>query len=146
MFTRNSHGAETYGYGITRSYIDNGNIIIFRTQGDMSRDAINTWASMLILTMQEWKSERPIAALHDLTHPNQGLTPHARERTIDVMKRRPKGLTIYSAVVLPNTFMHRIIDMFLRTPIFHQAGHEVRIFPSESQALDWLREQLAKHR
>ncbi len=145
MFTRNSHDAEVYKYGITRSMSKDGRVTIIRTEGDMSRDAINTWASLLILTMQEWKSERPLAVLHDLTHPNQGLTPYARERTIDIVKRRPKGLVIYSAVVLPRTFMHRIIDMFLRTPIFHQQGHEVRIFPSENLAMDWLREQLANH-
>lgn len=145
MFTRNQHDAEVYNYGITRSYIGKNQIAIVRTEGDMSRHAINTWASLLILTMQEWKSERPLAIVHNLTHPNQGLTPYARERTIDLMKRRPEDMTVYSAVVLPRTFMHRIIDMFLRTPIFHQDGHEIRIFPTEQSAIDWLEEKLADH-
>lgn len=145
MFTRNPQDVEVYSFGITRSMSKDGHITIIRTEGDMSRDAINTWASLLILTMQEWKSDRPLALLHDLTHPNQGLTPYARERTIDLVKRCPKGLIVYSAVVLPRTFMHRIIDMFLRTPIFHQPGHEICIFPAENLAIEWLQEKLAKH-
>lgn len=145
MFTRNSQDTGVYNYGITRSFINNGQIAVVRTEGDMSRHAINTWASLLILTMQEWKSDRPLAFVHNLTHPNQGLTPYARERTIDLVQRRPKDIMVYSAVVLPRTFMHRIIDMFLRTPIFHQDGHEVRIFHAEQHAINWLEEKLANH-
>jgi len=143
MQTRNTHDTESYAHGITRTFMDDNQIVAVRTQGDMSRDAINTWASLLILTMQEWKSKRPVGALLDLTHPNQGLTPYARERTLDLMNRIPDGLTIYSAVVLPGTFMYRIIEMFLRTPAFHRRGHEIQVFRSETQALNWLREKLA---
>ncbi len=145
MFTRQTNNTESYDYGIIRSEIADGRIIVVRTQGDMSRNAINTWASLLILTMQDWKSEQPLALLHDFRHPRQGLTPYTRERTLDVLQQRPSDLTVYSAVLLPNTFMKRIIDMFLRTPAFHKKGHTVRIFHCENQAIDWLHTQLASH-
>ena len=57
--------AEGYQYGISRSWLDNGQIALIKTQGDMSRNAINTWATLLILTLQDWDKEKPIALLHD---------------------------------------------------------------------------------
>jgi hypothetical protein len=133
--------SEGYNYGIARSFLNDGRIVVVKTEGDMSRNAINTWASLLVLTMQEWKSEHPLAVLHDLRHPNQGFTPFARKRTLDVVKARPKHLTVYSAILLPPTFMKRIIEMFLRTPIFRQEGLYVQVFSDNEDALAWLREQ-----
>lgn len=132
---------ETYDYGITRTYIDGGRIVLVETKGDMSRNAINTWASLLVLTMQEADAEYPLGILHDFTHPNQGLTPFTRERAADVINARPEGLEVYSAVLLPNTFIKRIIEMFLRTPIFQHKGECIKIFSDETEALDWLREK-----
>lgn len=134
---------EIYKYGITRSFIDNGRIVLVKTEGDMSRDAINTWASLLVLTMQEWNSEQPLAILHDLTHPAQGLTPFARERTADVVKARPKHLKVYNAVLLPPTFIKRIIEMFLRTPLLQNDGQYIRVFSDEDEALVWLHENIS---
>lgn len=136
---------EQYGYGITRTLIDDNTIVIVRTQGDMSRNAINTWASLIILTMQEWDSERPLAMLHNLSHPQQGYTPFSQKRTQDIVNARPEGLKVYSAVVLPRTFMYHIIEMFSRTPIFKASGQLIKFFNTEAQAIIWLREQLAKH-
>lgn len=142
MVTTNSNNTESYDYGITRSEIADGQIIVIRTKGDMSRNAINTWASLLILTMQDWKSNHPLGLLHDFRHPAQGLSPYARERTLDVLRHRPKTLTVYSAVLLPNTFMKRIIDMFLRTPAFHHSGHVIKIFHNEDHATTWLQSKI----
>jgi len=138
----NTHSqTETYKYGITRTLIDGGRIVIVSTEGDMSRNAINTWASLLVLTMQEWDSERPLAILHDLTHPNQGLTPFARERTADVVKAQPEGLSVYNAILLPETFIKRIIEMFLRTPLLHLDARYTKIFSDREEALGWLRDK-----
>src|SRR5690606_21587296 len=102
---------ENYDYGIVRYWLDDSQIVVVKTQGDMSKKAIDTWASLLILTMQEWKKPQAIAILHDLSHPQQGLTPYARERTADLLNHIPKHQKVYSAVILPNSFMFRIIDM-----------------------------------
>jgi hypothetical protein len=135
--------AECYNYGISCSLLDKGQIVLIKTQGDMSRNAINTWASLIILTIQDWDKEKPLAVLHDLTHPNQGLTPYARERTAELLKHIPNTCQTYSAVVLPPTFMNRIIDMFVRTPIFRHPHHEIRVFVDTETGLTWLREKLA---
>ena len=111
----------------------------------MSRNAINTWASLLILTLQDWHKEAAIAALLDLSHPNQGLTPYTRERTAELLKHIPSNRQTYSAVVLPQSFMFRIIEMFIRTPIFRQPCHEIRVFTNRETALEWLREKLGNH-
>lgn len=136
---------ECFGYGITRTYLDEGQIVLIKTEGDMSHNAINTWASLLILTIQESDKERPLAVLHDLTHPNQGLTPYTRERTAQVLKSIPENQSTFSAIVLPRTFMNRIIEMFVRTPIFKHPSHEIRVFPERDLALNWLREKLQAH-
>ena len=145
MYTRNTHDSEQYNHGITRTFIDDSALAIIRTQGNMSRDAINTWASLQVLTMQEWQSKRPIAILNNLSHPQQGLSPFARKRTQDVIKAIPDGMIVYSAVVLPKTFMYHIMDMFLRSKIFKKQTLEIQLFQTEQQAIAYLREQLAKH-
>ena len=143
--TSNTDNTEQFDYGITRTSIDDGAIIIVRTQGDMSRNAINTWASLIILTMQEWKSDRPLALINNLSHPQQGFTPFSQKRTQDIVKARPKGLTVYAAVVIPRTFMYHILEMFSRTPIFKQTGQHVQFFNTEEQAIEWIREELKKY-
>lgn len=134
--------AERYNYGISRAWLDSGRIVLIKTEGNMSRNAINTWATLLILTMQDWDKEQALAVLHDLTHPNQGLTPYTRERTAELLKHIPNTRPMYSAIVLPATFMHRIIDMFVRTPIFRHPCHEIRVFADTESGLAWLREKL----
>lgn len=145
MHTRNTHDIEHYSHGITSKVIDDGSIVIVRTQGDMSRNAINTWASLLVLTIQDWKSKRPIAIINNLSHARQGLTPFSRERAHDIIKAIPADKTVYGAVVLPKTFMYHIIDMFSRSNIFRKQNLEMRLFNCETQAIAWLREQLAQH-
>ena len=135
--------SENYSHGITRSFIDDGRIVLVETEGDMSRNAINTWASLLVLTMQEWPTERPLAILHDLTHPAQGLTPFARERTADVVKARPDGLVVYNAVLLPPTFIKQIIGMFLRIPLLQKDGQYMKVFSDKDKAIAWLREKIS---
>ena len=136
----NASGVETFKHGISRAFYDDGDITVVKTEGDMSRDAINTWASLLILTMQEWDISRPLLILHDLSHPSQGITPYTRERALDLMNHRPDGLVIYSALLLPKTFMSRILDMFIRTPVFQTSDHHLRLFNSTEEALTWLRQ------
>jgi len=136
---------ETFKYGITRTYIDEGRIAIIKTEGNMLKNAIDTWASLLILTMQEWDAPQPIAVLHDLSHPAQGLTPYARERAADLMNYRPEGAMIYSAVVLPPTFMNKIIGQFIRLSAFQHPNHQARIFVLQDDAIVWLRQQSAAH-
>jgi hypothetical protein len=145
MSVHTTNSVETYDYGICRSWLDEGRIVLIKTEGDMSRNAINTWASLLILTMQEWEKEKPLACLHDLTHPNQGLTPYTRARTADILKAIPNTRPMYSALVLPPTFMNRIIEMFIRTPIFRHPCHEIRVFGNVESGFAWLREKLEAH-
>lgn len=142
MTTNTQSNVEEYEYGIVRYWLEDERIVVVKTQGDMSRNAINTWASLLILTMQEWKSERPIAVLNDLSHPSQGLNAHSRERTIDLLNHIPKNQKVYSAVILPNTFMFRIIDMFLRQNVFRRPDYEVQVFNNQEAGVAWLRDCL----
>jgi hypothetical protein len=142
MQVHSGETAERYDYGISRLWLDKGQIVLIKTEGNMSRNAINTWASLLILTLQDWEKKAPIAALLDLSHPNQGLTPYTRERTAELLKHIPTNRPSYSAVVLPPTFMYRIIEMFVRTPIFRHPCHEIRVFTDKALGLAWLREKL----
>jgi hypothetical protein len=144
MTVNTIENAEHYNYGISRILLDNGRIVLIKTNGDMSRNAINTWASLIILTIQDWDKEKTLAVLHDLTHPSQGLTPYARERTTELLKYIPNTLQTYSAVVLPPTFMNRIINMFIRTPIFRHPCHEIQVFRDTESGLAWLRKKLAE--
>lgn len=132
---------ETYAYGIERLLLSNPNIAIIRTSGDMSRDAINTWASLVILTMQEWDASCPLLILNDLSHPAQGINAYARQRASDLMNYHPDGLMIYSALLFSKTFVSRIFEHLIRAPQFQRSQHHVRIFHTQDDALAWLHAQ-----
>lgn len=139
---RNNNNVEQFSYGIERWWLDDGAIAVVKTQGDMTHDAIDAWADLLIAMLHQWAngSRRPIAFLHDLTHPNQGLTPYSRKRVNDVLAAIPDAETTFTAIVLPNTFINRIISMFVRSSPFRQNNHQTRVFTDLDTARDWLRE------
>lgn len=133
---------EQYDYGITREYIDDGQIAVITTQGDMRRAAIDTWADLSIDTMQTWKPERPILILQNLSHKDQGITPYSRKRAEDAFKQIPSQ-PLYSAIILPNSFINRVIGLFVGRQRMGQ-NQESRIFTNLEDGLAWLREKQKK--
>ena len=57
----------------------------------------------------------------------------------------PDGAMIFSAMIVPPTFMNRILKIFIRIPQFQQSNHHLRIFTAEDPALAWLRSQIKNH-
>jgi hypothetical protein len=137
---------ETLAYGMTRRWVDDDQIAIVKTQGDMSHAAIDAWADMLIEMLTDWPAGQDIAFLHDLRAPAQGLSPYARRRVMDILAAIPDDRPTYTAILLPHTFVNRIIMMFVRTRPFRQKQHDVRVFNTQEDALAWLRERLHQAR
>lgn len=137
-------GAEQFEYGMSRWYIHDRQIAIIKTAGDMRRRAVDAWAKLLIDTIASWDVDKPICVIHDLTSPNQGFSPYVRQQSEAVFDHIPHDRPVFSAVVLPDTFINRIIGFYLRTRRNKHDNHTLRVFTDVQTSIDWLTEALEK--
>jgi hypothetical protein len=131
----------TFDYGITHTWLVDGSILQVEAQGDMRREAIDSWANSILLALDAWPEDKPIFVLHKLDHPNQGFTPYSRKRAQDLTNAVPKDRPSYAAVVLRNNFVNTVIAFFLRSLRGRGANHEEQVFADYDAALDWLKER-----
>lgn len=120
-------------------WVEDGRIAVIRGAGDMSRLAIDDWARLVLDTLYTFPTDRPICILNDLTHPDQGFTPYAQERVKDLYRNIPQDRPIYSAIVLRDGFINRIISIFVRRWV-KPANVTERIFLHMEEALEWLKQ------
>jgi hypothetical protein len=133
---------ENFEYGITREWLHNKCIAVIRTQGVMSRAAIDCWAEVNIKTIREWSGDGPIALLNDLSSKRQGVTPYGMKRSEDVFNTIPPNCMSFDATVFTNPIMVSLANLFLqRLPNNHH--HVVtHIFSTYGKALSWLEEKI----
>lgn len=133
---------EELGYGIQRSYLEEGRIVQIKTEGNMSRPAIDAWAQGYIESIQRWKKGQNIYVLSDLSHKNQGMTPYARQKANDAYKVMPPDVKAFVATILPNTIVFRLISLFIHQRREHHIVH--RLFLNREEGLSWLKEMITK--
>ncbi len=134
---------EYYGGGLARQWIDDNQIVIIITVGDMTHAGIDAWADLLVDTVRGWPPDRPILILHDLSHPNQGFTSYARERAADLYTALPSDREVYHALVVNVSFVRAMINFFLRRRRSSMGKLHERMFTSNREALRWLRHVLS---
>lgn len=133
---------EYHGGGLARQWIDDHQIVIIITAGDMTPRGVDAWADLLIDTVTHWPPDRPILILHDLSSPSQGFTTYARERAGDIYAALPADREVYHALVVNVGFVRSMINFFLRRrKRQYQRMHE-RMFTTNRDALRWLRHVL----
>lgn len=137
-----NESAEQFEYGMSRRYVHEGRIAIIKTAGDMRRRAVDAWAQLLIDTIAKWDDEQPICVIHELTSPNQGFSPYVRQQSETVFDHIPHDRPVFSAVVLPDTFINRIIGFYLRTRHNTHDNHTVRVFTDVQMSIEWMMEAL----
>ncbi|MFW5696465.1 MAG: hypothetical protein ACOCXR_01625 [Phototrophicaceae bacterium] len=136
---------EEFDYGISRYWIEDGRICVIETQGDMRREAIDTWANAAVSLLEIWPADRPYALLHKLDSPGQGFTPYSRKRAQDIMAALPGDRVAYTAIVLADTFVNRVIGFFLRSVRHTGKEQKERVFVDMDDARHWLLDQLRQH-
>lgn len=135
----------SYTYGITRYCLEEGQVLVVASEGDMSREAIDSWAGVVRETMMGYPADRHLFVVLDLSGPRQGLTPHssyrARELYQLVVSERIVGTSV--AVILRDSIIAQIISVFARQLASGRRDFHQRIFTNMEAALEWLRSEQA---
>jgi len=119
---------------------------VIETEGDMSIAAIDSWAQTSVDTYNNYPSQYPsIFALHDLSHPNQRITPYSRQKAQEIYKYINMQRPIYVALVLQNSLLSQLASILSRIwdrpyPNLHQ-----KIFTTRVAAEDWLQNMVKTH-
>lgn len=132
---------EYYDFGVIRSWLDDHLICYIQTDGCMERAGVDTWANLLIETIQTWPADCPIAIFQNLTHPDQGFTPYSRSRGMDVLAAVPQGHMAVSAIVMQDSFINRTLGFFIHS-IRRDDNVAIRVFTDMDEALSWLRKRI----
>jgi hypothetical protein len=135
---------EICDYGITLHWSEDDRIAIIATEGDMSREAVDTWARLAIKTIQSYKPGEIGYILFNMTGPGQRFTTYGAQRTLDVYRAIPPHLQGYAAVLLADTTITRMMTALLKRELHLLRGGVVqKFFQSYENAEAWLRECMA---
>ncbi|HRE48426.1 MAG TPA: hypothetical protein PLD47_11940 [Aggregatilineales bacterium] len=133
---------ETFEFGITRDFLDEGRIVVFTSAGDMRRAAVDVWFEVVKQTYASWLPGKPLFVLHDLSAPGNAMTPYLRQKAYALyeidLAHIPAGRI---AVAAPDTLLMRLMAILLRERDKRFRRNAQRIFASRGDALRWLREQ-----
>lgn len=134
---------ETFPYGITREKRYDRRLVIVQTQGDMSDEAVDTWADLLLDVIREMPDEGAFFLIDDLSHPNQSITPHAMKRSREILSATPRYRDkLYIAVVLSNSFVNRFARVLLKQFLSFGSNVIYGIFTSRDDADRWIAEKM----
>lgn len=132
---------DNFNFGVTRSWLDDQKIALIGTQGNMSQEAVDEWVRVVEDTFENWPGPGPVMILHDLSHPNQGVSNYALHCTRDLHRRLRPSMTAYHAAVLANIFIVRMVDVLVMQMQRLNGYHKMRLFDKQDEALAWLRQQ-----
>lgn len=136
---------ETYPFGITREWLDDNRIVVIKTEGNMARAAIDTWAHVVIETAKNWDADQPLFLLHDLSSKDQGLTPYSRQRADETYHAVHPGTKGCIAVVIREGVINRLMSLFyFRRRTDRGMNLNEKLFTTREEGLAWLREMLRK--
>lgn len=137
-------GQENYDFGVIRAWLDDYQICYIQTDGCMQRAGVDTWADLVIDTIENWPEGQPIAILQNLTHPDQGFTPYSRSRGMDTLAAVPEDRIGFNAIVMQDTFVNRTLGFFINS-IRRDDKVAIRVFTDNHEALTWLRTQIQEY-
>jgi hypothetical protein len=134
---------EQYPFGITREWLDDNRIAVIKTEGNMARAAIDTWAEVVMDTARNWSLDQPLFLMHDLSSRDQGLTPYSRQRADETYQAVRPGTKGYIAVVVREGVINRLVSLFyFRRRTEHGMNLDEKLFTQREEGLAWLREML----
>ena len=134
---------ESFNFGITREWRDNPPIAIISTEGNMARDAVDEWTSVVRKTVQEWDFDTPMCILADLSSPAQGITPYSLKCAEDIYMymANTSSSTVYLSILLRDTLLIRLTNTILRRLRARTKKIQTNFTTSREQALQWLVEE-----
>jgi hypothetical protein len=135
---------EIFPYDARRYRIEDGEVVVIYGSGDMSREALNAWADLVVNTVREQPVDAKVYILLDLTNPRQGFTPYTRTVIELVYKSLPTDRDIYAAVLMRDSILIQIVTGLVNRLHRTRAGITQRLFNNRDAALNWLRQMRGK--
>lgn len=128
-------------YGIALIPLDDGKIIYFANDGNISREAVDYWWAVFSETINTWPENEPILLLHDFSHPGIVMTPYVwntmqRSRNLIMQKQHE----IHVAIVIADSLTMRLTSMLINQLSRGSSQLQEQICHSYESALDWLRQ------
>jgi hypothetical protein len=121
-----------------------GKIEIIASEGNMSRSAIDKWATLIREIIDSVPKDIPMFIVVDLSGPKQGFTPYSSSISRDLLNYlvAQRSATSYIALVLTNNLVTQIISTFMQQ-LLNRTSYPRRSFTEPKAAIDWLNEQIA---
>ncbi|MDX1995020.1 MAG: hypothetical protein SF029_21750 [bacterium] len=135
---------EQYPYGIRVEWLDNNQIAVISTEGNMSRDAVDTWADVTLQTINNYPGNRGYF-LFDMTGRDQTYTPYGVWRTEKLVKSIPPEKHGYAAIVLKqhqDLLSRHLLDVIEAIVRIRSRQIKTKFFVYQDEALEWLRGQI----
>jgi hypothetical protein len=135
---------ETFEYGATRYWIEDGEVVVIYGSGNMSRDAVDKWAAIVLETVNQPPPGSTMYVLLDLTHPRQGFTPYSRTVVETMYRELPKDRVIFGAILMQDSIISQIVAALVNRLLRTREGVYQRMFSNREMALGWLRQMRHK--
>lgn len=128
---------ETFSPGHTREIALP--ITIIRGNGKMSQHDIDSFFDLIEDTIQFVIKSDPVVLLVDVSKPEQGISPYARQRVERLYQLRKDGRHYIVAVLVRNIFVQRFLNLILMR--WMNKKIKIRLFSDEEIARQWLIQQ-----
>ena len=127
---------EKIGQFVTREWIDNRRIIIYRVYS-ITREAVDDWIASAFEIFMAWPATEPLLIVYDFSVSGAlSITPYIRKRTAELAEARPE-LMGRAAVILPRTIGAQAARIFVLISL--KKNRVRRVFFTMDDALAWIR-------
>ncbi len=126
---------EQLSSGVTREWLHDRQIVVY-TVKDVRRETIDTWTEAFKSDIGDWPADRLFRVVQDLRLAG-GTTPYGRARGQEMFRTRPE-VRVWTALVLPDTFVNTLIRLFVRAQATRNATRVREFFTTREEALTWL--------
>ncbi|MCU0513218.1 MAG: hypothetical protein MUE40_11695 [Anaerolineae bacterium] len=126
--------------GVTRQNLHHGQVIVY-TFSDSQRETIDAYMADELALLKAQPPGEKLYLMHDMGHPRAVLTPYLRARLEEIPAVvQAASLSGYSATILPDTIMNRILALFV-TSFGRRTGMVQGLFTRREEALRWLEDK-----
>ena len=138
---------EVFPLGVRRYTIDDGEIAVVVSTGDMAPKAIDEWAQVMIDTIQRRVATGlPVYMITESSAGEHGFSRYARARVEDIQNSVPSDYPIYAAMLFPKGIVSQFVGTFVNTVMRMRATKvQNRMFSSRDEALRWLYDVQSRH-
>jgi len=126
---------ESLSSGVTREWIHDRQIVVF-TVKDVRRETLDIWTEAFKSDIKNWPADRLFRVIQDLRLAG-GITPYGRTKAQEMFQARPE-VRVWSALVLPSTFVNNLIRLFVRAQNNPNPMRIREFFRTREEALRWL--------